>query len=129
DACAVSAFLRAAELSTDDARRVQRLAAAAQAAWDAGQPDHSRDIIGRVLPQATGHTRAQLLHLSGLIERIAGNPREAFSLLVDAADACTDPSLTIEILTQAADAAVSGGDPAPLAALNQVPLRLPPPHD
>src|SRR6516162_3558541 len=125
-ASAVTAFLRAAELSTDDAHRVQRLAAAAQAAWDAGQPDHSRDIIGRVLPQATGHTRAQLLHLSGRIERIAGNPREAFSLLVDAADACTDPSLTIEILIQAADAAVSGGDPAPLAELNQVAMRISP---
>jgi len=126
---AVTAFLRAAELSTDDAQRVQRLAAAAQAAWDAGQSDHARDVIGRVLPQATGHTRAQLLHLSGRIERIAGNPRKAFTLLVDAADACTDPSLTIEILIQAADAAVSGGDPAPLAELNQVAMRISPADD
>src|SRR5215468_9456160 len=35
---AVTAFLRAAELSTDDAHRIRRLAAAAQAAWTPGNP-------------------------------------------------------------------------------------------
>jgi DNA-binding CsgD family transcriptional regulator len=125
-ASAVTAFLRAAELSTDDAHRVQRVAAAAQAAWDAGQPGRAREIIGQALPQATGQTRAQLLYLSGRIERIAGIPREAFALLVGAADACTDPSLTIELLFQAADAAVSGGDPAPLAELSQRAMRISP---
>jgi hypothetical protein len=37
-ASAASAFLRAAELSTDDGRRVGRLAAAAHAAWGRGNP-------------------------------------------------------------------------------------------
>src|SRR6516162_7675242 len=64
-ASAATAFLRAAELSTDDARRVQRLAAAAQAAWDAGQPDRARDITERALPLADGQTRAPLLQLRG----------------------------------------------------------------
>ncbi|MGZ6565366.1 MAG: AAA family ATPase [Solirubrobacteraceae bacterium] len=36
---AASALMRAAELSTDEGRRVRRIAAAAQVAWDAGQPD------------------------------------------------------------------------------------------
>ena len=125
-ASAVTAFLRAAELSTDEARRVQRLAGAAQAAWDAGQPGRSREIIGQVLPLATGQTRTRLLHISGQIERIAGNPREAFTLLVGAADACTDHSLTIELLLQAADAVASSGDPAALAELSQRAMRISP---
>jgi hypothetical protein len=118
-ASAATAFLRAAELSTDDAHRVQRVAAAAQAAWAAGQPDRAREIIGRVLPEATGQARAHLLHLSGRIEFFAGNLREAFTLLVDAADACADPSLTIEILIQTEEAAVSVGDLGALAGLSQ----------
>jgi hypothetical protein len=125
-ASAVTAFLRAAELSTDDAHRVRRVAAAAHAAWDAGQVGRAREIIGQALPQATGQTRAQLLHLGGRIERIAGEGQEAFTLLVGAADACTDPSLTIELLFQAADAAVSGGDPAPVAELSQRAIRISP---
>jgi DNA-binding CsgD family transcriptional regulator len=124
-ASAATAFLRAAELSTDDAHRHQRLAAAAQAAWDAGQADRARDIIGQVLPHATGQTRAQLLHINGLIEGFAGNMREALILLVDAADACADPSLTIEILIEAADVAVSGGNPAAFAELSERVMRLP----
>src|SRR6201982_2143399 len=54
---AATAYLRAAELSTDDARRVQRVAAAAHAAWAAGQPDRARGIIGRALPLAAGQMR------------------------------------------------------------------------
>jgi DNA-binding CsgD family transcriptional regulator len=124
-ASAVTAFLRAAELSTDAARRVQRIAAAAAAAWAAGQPNRARELAGRALPQATGQTRAQLLHLSGLIEFYAGNLREAFTMLVDAADACTDPSLTIQMLIQAAAAAASGGDLAAVAELSQRATRVP----
>jgi hypothetical protein len=70
---AATAYLRAAELSTDDARRARRMAAAAQAAWDAGQPGRARDIVGQSLPQATGQTRAWLLHLAGVIEARTGS--------------------------------------------------------
>src|SRR6516225_274537 len=66
-ASAATAFLRAAELSTDDTRRGRRLTAGAQAAWDAGQPDRAREITARALPLADGQTRAQLLHLRGRI--------------------------------------------------------------
>ena len=125
-ASAVTAFLRAAELSTDEARRVQRLAAAAQAAWDAGQPHRAREIIGRALPQATGQTRAELLFLSGQIEGFAGNLREAFTLLVDAADASADPALTVGMLSQAADIAVSAGDREAFADLSQRVVRISP---
>jgi hypothetical protein len=111
-ASAVTAFLRAAELSTDEIRRVQRIAAAAQAAWDAGQPGRARDIIGRALPQASGATRAQLLHLSGVIEARTGSMREAGTKLLQAAEASNEPSRTLEMLLEASEAATMYGDTA-----------------
>jgi len=111
-ASAATAFLRAAELSTDDAHRVQRLAAAAQTAWDAGQPARARDIIGRVLPQATGQTRTRLRYLSAVIEARTGSMRECYALLLEAADANTDPSLSLEMLSEASEAASFCGDAA-----------------
>ena len=121
---AATAYLRAAELSTDDVRRVRRIAAAAHAAWDAGQPDRARDILGRALPLATGQMRAQLLYLSGLIEAHTGSVRQAFALLVDAADASTHPSLTVEMLFEATDAASFVGDPAAVVELGQRVMRI-----
>jgi len=116
-------------LSTDEAHRVQRMAAAAQAAWTAGQHGRAREIIGQALPQATGQTRAQLLYLDGLIEGFAGNLWEASIMLADAADACTDPSLTIEILMVAADAAAASSDPAAITELSQRAMRISPADD
>jgi len=121
---AATAYLRAAELSTDEARRARRIAAAAHAAWDAGQPDRAREIIGRALPLATGQTRTHLLHLSGLIEAHTGSVQEAYAVLVDAADASTDPSLTVEMLFEAADAAQFAGDPAAVVELGQRAMRI-----
>jgi DNA-binding CsgD family transcriptional regulator len=126
---AATAYLRAAELSTDDARRVQRVAAAAHAAWAAGQPDRARDVIGRALPLATGQMRTELLHLSGLIEEHTGSVREAFGLLAEAADASTDSSLTIELLFEATDAASFVGDPAAVLELGQRVTRISPADD
>jgi AAA ATPase domain len=67
-ASAATAYLRAADLSTDADTRTSRLAAAAQAAWDGGQPDRARQAIGEALPLADGALRAQLLYLRGTIE-------------------------------------------------------------
>jgi DNA-binding CsgD family transcriptional regulator len=128
-ASAATAFLRAAELSTDEARRLQRVADAADAAWVAGEPDRAREIAGRVLPQASGGTRVQLLHISGLIEAYAGNLQRAFTLLLDAADTSLDPSMTVSLLIQAADVAVSGGDVAALAEISQRVTRISAVHD
>jgi len=123
-ASAATAFLRAAELSTDDTRRVRRLAAGAQAAWDAGQPDRARDITGRALPLADGQTRAQLLHLRGVIELRTGSVREACAMFLAAADACTDPSLTLEMLAEAAEAASLCGDMAAMTEIGQRSVHL-----
>jgi DNA-binding CsgD family transcriptional regulator len=111
-ASAATAFLRAAELSTDGARRVHRMASAAQAAWDAGQPARARDIIGRALPSATGQTRAWLLHLGGVIEFRTGSMREACTWLLQGADASAEPSRTLEMLIEASEAATMCGDSA-----------------
>jgi len=109
-ASAATAFLRAAELSTDETRRVQRIAAAAQAAWDAGQPDRARSAAERALPQASGETRARLLHLSGVIEARTGSLADACTRLADSAAATSDPSLKLEALIEAAEAALFSGD-------------------
>jgi len=109
-ASAATAFLRAAELSIDDTRRVQRMAAAAHAAWDAGQPARSREIAEQVLPLATGQTQARLLHLSGVIQARTGSLQEACTKLLQGADACDDPPLKLEMLMEAAEAAAFSGD-------------------
>jgi hypothetical protein len=62
---AVTAFTRAAELSTDPERRASRLAAGAHAAWAAGEPVRARGLIEQALPITSGQARARLLFLSG----------------------------------------------------------------
>jgi DNA-binding CsgD family transcriptional regulator len=106
---AASAFLRAAELSTEERRRTWRVAAAAQAAWDAGQPDRAREAIARALLSASGELKAKLLQLSGVIEVRCGSVPMALARLLEGADASTDPSLTLEMLVDAAEAAEFSG--------------------
>jgi len=111
-ASAATAFLRAAELSTDETRRVQRIATAAQAAWDAGQADRARAAAERALAHVTGQTRAQLLHLTGVIEARTGSLAEACRRLADGAAATSDTSLKLEMLIEAAQSASFSGDVA-----------------
>lgn len=116
---AATAFLRAAELSTDQDRRVRRVAAAAQAAWDAGQPERAREAIAHVLPVAGGELKAKLLQLSGAIEGACGSVPMALARLLEAADASTDPSLTLQLLVDASEAAVFSGQLAKVVELSQ----------
>ncbi len=111
-ASAATAFLRAAELSTDETRRIGRIAAAAQAAWDAGQAGRARAAITRALPVASGETRAQLLHLSGVVEARTGSMREACARFLQGAELSTEPSRTLELLLEASEAATMYGDTA-----------------
>lgn len=114
---AASAFLRAAELSAAADRRTTRLAAAAQAAWDAGQPDRARAAIERALPTATSELRAELLRLRGVIHAREGALHEARVALLEAFDVAADPSLKLETLFEAAEAASYSGD---LAAVGEL---------
>jgi DNA-binding CsgD family transcriptional regulator/tetratricopeptide (TPR) repeat protein len=109
-ASAATAFQRAAELSSDEERRTHRISAAAQAAWDAGQPNRAREAVSRALPLATGAQRGQLLHLSGLIEANTGSMRDACARFAEAADATSDPALKLQVLLEAAQAATMAGD-------------------
>jgi DNA-binding CsgD family transcriptional regulator/tetratricopeptide (TPR) repeat protein len=116
-ASAATAFVRAAELSADEGRRTRRLAAAAEEAWAAGQPKRARELIARPLPLTTAQARAELLHLRGVIEARTGDLRSAVAVLVEAADASEDGSLTLEALAQATEAAAYAGDYAQAAAI------------
>jgi DNA-binding CsgD family transcriptional regulator len=117
-ASAATAFARSAELSADEVRRSTRLAAAAEAAWAAGQPQRAHELIARALPLTTGHARAELLYLRGVIQARTGDLRGAVAVLVEAADASEDASLTLEMLTEATEAAEWAGDYAHAAALS-----------
>jgi DNA-binding CsgD family transcriptional regulator len=116
-ASAATAFLRAAELSADEDRRTGRLAAAAEAAWAAGQPERARELIARALPLTTAQARAQLLQLRGRIEATTGDVRGAVAVLLEAADASEDGPHTLELLAEATEAAEYVGDYAQAASL------------
>ena len=109
-ASAATAYLRAADLSTDAGTRTRRLAAAAQAAWDGGQPDRARAAIEEALPIAQGALRASLLYLRGTIESRVGSAQQAAEWLLEAAEISTDPSLKFEMVAEAAEAAAYAGD-------------------
>jgi DNA-binding CsgD family transcriptional regulator len=116
-ASAATAFARAAELTSDEGLRADRLGAAADAAWAAGQPERARDLIARALPLASGELRAELLYLRGVIEARTGDLRSAIAVLVEAADASENGSLKLDALTEAMEAANYAGDYAQAVAL------------
>lgn len=116
-ASAATAFARAAELSSSDDSRMRRLAAGAEAAWAAGQPDQARDLIARVLPLAPDGLRAELLYLRGVIEARTGDLRGAMAVLVEAAETSESPSLALDALTEAVEAANYAGESAQSVAI------------
>jgi DNA-binding CsgD family transcriptional regulator len=122
---AASALLRAAELSTDGGRRVRRIAAAAQAAWDAGQPDRAREAIARALALADPELKARLLYLSGVIEARCGNLPTALAQLSEAAQLALDPRLALAILLEAGEAAAFQGELSTVVALAERGALLP----
>jgi DNA-binding CsgD family transcriptional regulator len=109
-ASAATAYQRAAELTVDESRRAPRLASAAQAAWDAGQPGRALELIARALPSADQSLRSRLLHLRGVIESRCGSMRDAVATLLEGAARSSDPSLTLEMLQEAGHAATNTGD-------------------
>lgn len=116
-ASAATAFERAAALTLSDTRIAPRLAAAGQAAWDAGQTERARTLIARALPLADAHLRARLLHLRGVVEQSCGSIDRAIATQLEGADGAADPSLTLEMLHQAAEGAVDLGDLATLRVI------------
>ena len=121
-ASAATAFERAAALARPSTVRLApRPAAAAQAAWDAGQAHRARALIARALPRADRRSRARLLHLRGVVEQSCGSIDRAVAAQLEGADISDDPSLTIEMLHQAAESAIDLGD---LARLRDIGMRV-----
>ena len=114
-ASAVAAFQRAAELTRNETQLAPRLAAAAEAAWDAGQVEAARALAERASRLAGEELRVRLLHLQGRIEDGSGRCREAAETLLAAARLSSDPSLTLAILVDAMDAALEAGFPEEFA--------------
>jgi len=116
-ASAATALLQAADLSPRDADRLRRTAAAAEAAWAAGQTDRARAAARRALAGADRDLSARMLSLTGVIEYRTGRLTDACDQLLQAARAETDPSRKLEILINAAGAAFSAGDAGRLGTL------------
>jgi DNA-binding CsgD family transcriptional regulator len=128
-ASAATAFERAAALTLEAAPRARRLASAATAALDAGQGSRARGLVEAAMPIAGPALRAKLLHVRGMVEARAGNPRDALHYLVEGADGCEDVSLSMEMLREATMAAIDAGEHAVVATLDERAARLSAPNN
>jgi len=99
-ASAVNAFERAAALSETSSTRARRLAAAAQAAWNAGQSDRAAGLIRRALPIADRPQRARLLFTRGVIEGQSGWLLDGVATMHQGMAVSEDPSVTLELLRE-----------------------------
>jgi DNA-binding CsgD family transcriptional regulator len=85
-AAASAAYERAARLSPDDADRVERLADAAQTAWEGGAAERALALVEEALADALEpRLRARLLELGGRIALQAGVLADARAQLQEAA--------------------------------------------
>jgi DNA-binding CsgD family transcriptional regulator len=125
-ASAASAFERAAELSATEPSRGRRLFLAAGAAWEAGQVDRARSLIGRALPLVSEAGRARLLALSGAVEGRSGRLPEAVTILFSGIEASDDSSLSLHMLRDACEFAVYAADFDRAGLLAEKAGQLPP---
>ncbi|MGV9379686.1 helix-turn-helix transcriptional regulator [Nonomuraea sp. NPDC003707] len=112
----MSAFERAAQLSTDETRRAWRLIAAARAAYEAGLPDRAVELADQAagMPdRATGSVDRAL----GLTNRNAGSAVRAPQPADRPARPYRDPSVTAEAAWIRAQVEYERGSPAVAAAL------------
>jgi DNA-binding CsgD family transcriptional regulator len=132
-AAAAAALERAAGLSADDDARLVRLHAAADAALHAGRADDALALLAE--PLAAGREpclRAEALRLQGRIEYLAGRPKRAGDLLVEASTLLEDVDrrLAVEICTEACSARLGVGDaPGMLAAAERAHALAAETHD
>ena len=116
-ASAATAFERAASLSESESARGRRLAAAARAAYVAGQLDRASDLVNRSLPIADRAARAHLLGLRGVIDGNAGLLPDAVRTVLEGIELSEDPSESLEMLLEACLMATYIGDTDRLAAI------------
>jgi hypothetical protein len=131
-AAAAAALEAAAGLSEDETARARRLAAAAAAAWAAGLPDRATVLLDRATPSVTDPVlSAEMDCLRGLVEWRCGVLTDACGTLVGGAArmAALDPTLTLDVLADAALASWDTGDYQNLAAAGAAVRALPEPAD
>jgi DNA-binding CsgD family transcriptional regulator len=112
-AAAAAAHERAADLSADEHARPRRLHAAADAALRAGRADDALRLLAAPIEQEDNvPLRAASLRLRGRIEYLAGHPRQAGELLVEASRLLEDLDrrLAAEICTEACSAQLGIAD-------------------
>ena len=105
-AAAAAALERAASLTADEEARPRRLFAAGDAALSAGRPNDALTLLAEALAQDEPRLRAAALRLQGRIEYLAGRPKEAARVLIEASRVLEDldPALAAEICTEACSA-------------------------
>ncbi len=128
-ASAATAFERAASLSESESARGRRLAAAARAAYVAGQLDRASDLVNRSLPIADRAARAHLLGLRGVIDGNAGLLPDAVRTVLEGIELSEDPSESLEMLLEACLMATYIGDTDRLAAICRRASEFPPATD
>jgi DNA-binding CsgD family transcriptional regulator len=112
-AAAAAAFERAAGLTADEEARPRRLYAAADAALRAGRADEALALLAEPVAQERNTPlRAAALRLQGRIAYLAGRPREAGAVLIEASRLLEeiDRPLAVEICTEACSAQLGVAD-------------------
>jgi DNA-binding CsgD family transcriptional regulator len=128
-ASAATAFERAASLSETESARGRRLAAAARAAYVAGQMDRASDLVNRALPIADRAERPQLLGLRGVIDGDAGLLPDAVRTVLEGIALSEDPSESLELLLEACLMETYIGDTERLAAICRLASEFEPATD
>src|SRR4051794_31016567 len=125
---AAAAFEQAARLSPDPAPRAERLRAAAEASWLAGDPDRALALLDEAAPMTAD---AAVAHLRGRILTRHGPVPEAVRVLREAGDgiAADDPARASEMLAEAAYAAGFASANRPSIAIARRAVALAPAGD
>jgi DNA-binding CsgD family transcriptional regulator len=112
-AAAAAALERAATLSPQPGLRAQRLVAAADCLWEAGNGERARTLLSQAeaLPRDAA-VQASMAQVRGAVELAAGTPATACTLLLRGARLIlrSDPARATEMLVVAARAALSAGE-------------------
>ncbi|MFJ8636896.1 AAA family ATPase [Streptomyces sp. NPDC093568] len=120
---ASAAYERAAQLTTDPARRARLLAAAAFTSAEAGQFARTAALTDRINALALApETLADFARVRAIVELDRGSPGEATRILLACADRIGDGGDLRALLAEAVQAAYSSGDRHLLA---EVAARIP----
>jgi DNA-binding CsgD family transcriptional regulator/tetratricopeptide (TPR) repeat protein len=131
-AAAATAFERAARLSPEAVARAERLHAAADAAWLAGQVERALALVDEAeAGQPDRALAAELAHLRGQIAARCGPVREAVRVLLAGVDAIAalDPAKASAMAADAAYAAFHSAEPEVMTLAARRAVELAPPGD